>query len=86
MQTVLFSFQILRALTKETGTLFKYNETAEGISYGLINLDLTQIKPTYEAMGKTGTTKQNDGMIVVFNMALIFRKEKKLIFLLIKLL
>lgn len=55
----------MRTLTKETGTLFKYEETPEGICYGLINLDLTQIRPTYEAMGKTGSSKQSDGMDTV---------------------
>ncbi|KAL0280936.1 UNVERIFIED_CONTAM: hypothetical protein PYX00_002085 [Menopon gallinae] len=51
---------ILRALTKETGTLFRQEDTPDGICFGLLNPELTHIKPPYETMGKTGSVKQID--------------------------
>lgn len=41
--------------------MFSYEETADkGQMYGLIILDLTQIKPNYDAMVKGGTLRISD--------------------------
>lgn len=41
--------------------MFSYEETADkGQMYGLISLDLTQIKPNYDAMVKGGTLRISD--------------------------
>lgn len=52
---------VQRALVKDIHVLFVYEETAEeGQMYGLLNTDLTQIKPNYEAMIRGGTLKVTD--------------------------
>ena len=51
----------MRALVKETNVLFGYDDSSdEGPLYSLINQDLTQIKPNYEAMIKQGQLKVTD--------------------------
>lgn len=50
-----------RALNKDIHTFFTYEETAEdGQMFGLVSLDLTNIKPNYEAMIKGGHLKVTD--------------------------
>jgi Set1/Ash2 histone methyltransferase complex subunit ASH2 len=52
---------VQRTLVKDIHTLFTYEESVEhGQMYGLINVDLTQIKPNYDAMIKSGTLKITD--------------------------
>lgn len=50
-----------KALIKDIHVLFIFEENPiNGQMYGLINTDLTQIKPNYEAMIKGGTLKVTD--------------------------
>ncbi|XP_044263008.1 set1/Ash2 histone methyltransferase complex subunit ASH2 isoform X1 [Tribolium madens] len=50
-----------KALIKDIHVLFIFEESPiNGQMYGLINTDLTQIKPNYEAMIKGGTLKVTD--------------------------
>lgn len=50
-----------RALVKDIHILFVYEESpTEGQMFGLLNQDLTQIKPNYEAMIRGGTLKVTD--------------------------
>ncbi|KAL1459493.1 hypothetical protein WDU94_011469 [Cyamophila willieti] len=49
---------ILRALSKETNVLFTCNESQD--QYGLIDTDLSHIKPNYEQMIKGGHIKVTD--------------------------
>lgn len=52
---------VQRTLVKDIHTTFSYEETADkGQMYGLISLDLTQIKPNYDAMVKGGTLRISD--------------------------
>lgn len=52
---------VQRTLVKDIHTSFSYEETADrGQMYGLISLDLTQIKPNYDAMVKGGTLRISD--------------------------
>lgn len=52
---------VQRTLVKDIHTAFSYEETADkGQMYGLISLDLTQIKPNYDAMVKGGTLRISD--------------------------
>lgn len=52
---------VQRALIKDIHTLFTYEETAEdGQMFGLVSLDVTNIKPNYEAMIKGGHLKVTD--------------------------
>ncbi|XP_024082819.1 set1/Ash2 histone methyltransferase complex subunit ASH2 isoform X1 [Cimex lectularius] len=53
--------QVLRALVKETNINFGVEDTPdEGTVYYLLQQDLTQIKPNYEAMIKQGQLKVTD--------------------------
>ncbi|GJQ74715.1 putative zinc ion binding protein [Trypoxylus dichotomus] len=50
-----------KALVKDMHTLFMYEEhSVEGLMYGLVCSDLTQIKPNYEAMIKGGMLRVTD--------------------------
>ncbi|RZC38181.1 set1/Ash2 histone methyltransferase complex subunit ASH2 [Asbolus verrucosus] len=50
-----------KALIKDIHVLFVFEESpVDGQMYGLINTDLTQIRPNYEAMIKGGTLKVTD--------------------------
>lgn len=52
---------VQRALVKDIHVLFIYEESAsDGQMYGLLNQDLTLIKPNYEAMIRGGTLKITD--------------------------
>ncbi|XP_017774283.1 PREDICTED: set1/Ash2 histone methyltransferase complex subunit ASH2 isoform X1 [Nicrophorus vespilloides] len=51
---------VQRALLKDLNILFCTEESADGQFYGLINTDLNQIKPNYEAMIKGGTLRVTD--------------------------
>lgn len=52
---IIYLLQIQRALLKDVGALFTVDEsTSEGQLFGLSNLELTTIKPNYEAMIKNG--------------------------------
>lgn len=52
---------VLRALVKETNVSFAHEDhPEEGALYSLIQQDLTQIKPNYEAMIKQGQLKVTD--------------------------
>lgn len=49
---------VQRALVKDINTLFIYEETTEnGQMFGLVNTNLTHIKPNYDAMIKGGSLK-----------------------------
>lgn len=45
---------------KETNVLFTCEETEEGPLYSLLNTELTQIKPNYDAMIRSGSLKVTD--------------------------
>lgn len=45
---------------KETNVQFACDETDEGPVYSLLNMEVTQIKPNYEAMIRTGSLKVTD--------------------------
>lgn len=50
-----------KALVKDIHVLFVFeDDPINGQMYGLMNTDLTQIKPNYEAMIKGGTLKVTD--------------------------
>lgn len=52
---------VQRALVKDIHVLFIYEESPlDGQMYGLLNSDLTQIKPNYEAMIRGGSLKVTD--------------------------
>ncbi|KAK9507533.1 hypothetical protein O3M35_007369 [Rhynocoris fuscipes] len=52
---------VLRALVKETNVSFAYEDSPEeGPVYSLMQQDLTQIKPNYDAMIKQGQLKMTD--------------------------
>lgn len=52
---------VQRALVKDINTMFSYEETDDkGQMFGLHSLELTQIKPNYEAMVKGGTLRITD--------------------------
>lgn len=52
---------VTKAFIKDIHTLFIFEESStDGHMYGLINSDLTQIKPNYEAMIRGGTLKVTD--------------------------
>lgn len=52
---------VTKALIKDIHILFVFEDNiSEGNMYGLVNTDLTQIKPNYEAMIKGGTLKVTD--------------------------
>lgn len=52
---------VTKALIKDIHLLFVFEDhPTEGQLYGLINTDLTQIKPNYEAMIRSGTLKMTD--------------------------
>lgn len=52
---------VTKALIKDIHILFVFEDNfTEGNMYGLVNTDLTQIKPNYEAMIKGGTLKVTD--------------------------
>ncbi|XP_066259341.1 set1/Ash2 histone methyltransferase complex subunit ASH2 isoform X2 [Euwallacea similis] len=48
---------VTKALIKDIHILFVFEDKGEGQLYGLINTDLNNIKPNYEAMIKSGTLK-----------------------------
>ncbi|XP_060524344.1 set1/Ash2 histone methyltransferase complex subunit ASH2 isoform X2 [Cylas formicarius] len=51
---------VTKALIKDIHILFVFEEGPDGQMYGLINTDLTQLKPNYDAMIKGGTLKVTD--------------------------
>lgn len=52
---------VTKALIKDIHILFVFEDhPTEGHLYGLVNTDLMQIKPNYEAMIKGGTLKVTD--------------------------
>lgn len=52
---------VQKTLVKDVDTLFSYEETPDkGQMYGLLTMDLTQIKPNYDAMVKGGTLRISD--------------------------
>lgn len=52
---------VQRALVKDIHVLFIYEDSSsDGQMYGLLNSDLTQIKPNYEAMIRGGSLKVTD--------------------------
>lgn len=52
---------VQRALIKDIQILFVYEEdTTQGPMFGLYNIELTSIKPNYEAMIKQGQLKVTD--------------------------
>lgn len=52
---------VQRALVKDIHTTFSYEETEDkGQMFGLVSMDLTEIKPNYEAMVKGGTLRITD--------------------------
>ncbi|XP_046668089.1 set1/Ash2 histone methyltransferase complex subunit ASH2 isoform X1 [Homalodisca vitripennis] len=51
---------VLRCLMKETNVMFACEDTEEGPMYSLLNLELTQIKPNYDAMIRGGSLKVTD--------------------------
>ncbi|XP_030761930.1 set1/Ash2 histone methyltransferase complex subunit ASH2 [Sitophilus oryzae] len=48
---------VTKTLIKDIRVIFVYEDSPEGHMYGLINTDLTHIKPNYDAMIKGGTLK-----------------------------
>lgn len=49
---------VQRSLLKDVQTTFTYEDIPEhGAMFGLISTDLTQIKPSYENMGKLGVLR-----------------------------
>ncbi|XP_072396804.1 set1/Ash2 histone methyltransferase complex subunit ASH2 isoform X1 [Diabrotica undecimpunctata] len=51
---------VTKALIKDIHILFLFEDSPAGNMYGLMNTDLTQIKPNYEAMIKGGMLKVTD--------------------------
>lgn len=52
---------VQRALVKDIGALFTFEETLEnGQTFGLVSTNLTHIKPNYDAMIKGGSLKITD--------------------------
>lgn len=48
---------VTKTLIKDIHILFVFEDKGEGQMYGLIDTDLTRIKPNYDAMIKGGTLK-----------------------------
>lgn len=67
-----------KALMKDIHILFIYEDhPSDGQMYGLVNSELMQIKPNYEAMIRGGTLRVTDmgiqhGTIVVFAVMVLF--------------
>lgn len=64
---------VQRALIKDIQVLFTYEEDAShGPMFGLYNLELTAIKPNYEAMIKQGQLKVTDMGIATSKLNIYF--------------
>ncbi|ENN81900.1 hypothetical protein YQE_01718, partial [Dendroctonus ponderosae] len=48
---------VTKTLIKDIHVLFVFEDKGDGQMYGLMNTELTHIKPNYEAMIKGGTLK-----------------------------
>ncbi|XKL67448.1 hypothetical protein PGB90_002939 [Kerria lacca] len=51
---------VLRTLTKDSGTYFAMSTNSSETTFGLLNSDITQVKPNYEAMLKGGHLKMTE--------------------------